>query len=159
MLTNSLYTNYVPALERPDSLFLALRQAYRLGGREYRDRLKQHGLTARQATALLAIRRHPGEGIRFLSDATHADLATCSVLVTKLEALGLIERQSDPADRRRTRLFVTSQAEDVTSAVSHARQAADDRIEDAIGDDADALRTLLTKLTARLAQEPTEILA
>jgi DNA-binding MarR family transcriptional regulator len=144
----------MPRPERHDSLFLALRQAYRLGGREYRDHIKQYGLTPRQATALLAIRRHPGEGISSLSEATRADLATCSVLVAKLEALGLVRREPDPGDRRRTRLFLTSEADEVTRALFRARRAADARIEAAIGDDAPQLRALLARLAARLAAEP-----
>jgi DNA-binding MarR family transcriptional regulator len=141
---------------RPDSLFLALRQAYRLGGREYREGLHRHGLTARQATALLAIRRHPGEGVRFLADRIDADLPTCSALVAKLEARGLVERRDDPADRRRTCLYLTAEAEDVARAVARARRAADARIEAAIGADAEPLRALLTHLTERLQSEPVE---
>jgi DNA-binding MarR family transcriptional regulator len=140
---------------RADSLFLALRQAYRLGGREFRERIKQHGLTSRQATALIAIRRHPGEGISSLSEATHADLATCSVLVTKLEALGLVERQRDQSDRRRTKLFLTPQADEVARAVFRARRAADASIEAALGEDAPQLKALLARLSSRLAAEPT----
>lgn len=147
----------MPRSAPSDSLFLALRQAYRLGGREFRERIRQHGLTPRQATALLAIRRHPGEGVSALSEATHADLATCSVLVTKLEALGLVQREPDPDDRRRTRLFLTPQADEVARAVFRARRAADARIEAAIGDDASELRALLHRLAERLSAEPAEV--
>jgi DNA-binding MarR family transcriptional regulator len=139
---------------RSDSLFLALRQAYRLGGREYRERIREHGLTARQATALLAIRRHPGEGIRSLADRIDADLATCSTIVAKLEARGLLERRDDPDDRRRTRLYLTADAEEIARAVARARRAADAYIEAAIGADADALRLLLAQLIGRLSSEP-----
>jgi DNA-binding MarR family transcriptional regulator len=138
---------------RSESLFLALRQAYRLGGREYREGLRRHGLTARQATALLAIRRNPGEGVRFLADRIDADLPTCSALVTKLEARGLVERRDDPGDRRRTCLYVTAEAEDVARAVARARRAADARIEAVIGPEAPALRALLGQLIDRLQRE------
>jgi DNA-binding MarR family transcriptional regulator len=142
---------------RSESLFLALRQAYRLGGREYRERIREHGLTARQAAALLAIRRHPGEGVRSLADSIDADLATCSTIVAKLEARGLLERRDDPDDRRRTRLYLTSDAEEIARAVARARRAADAHIEAAIGPDAEALRGLLAQLTARLRSEPAEV--
>lgn len=147
-----MYTNYVVTPQRSESLLLALRAAYRLGSREYRARLGTFGLTTRQATVLITIRRHPGEGIRFVSEQIDADLATCSVLVTKLEARGLVRRDVDPSDRRRTRLYVTESAEEVMAAVAQARRDADARIADALGEDAEPLRALLAGLVNRLRE-------
>ena len=79
-----------------------------------------------------------------------ADLATCSVLVTKLEGRGFVRRDVDPTDRRRTRLYVTEAAEEVMASVAEARREADARIADALGEDAEALRALLARLNARL---------
>jgi DNA-binding MarR family transcriptional regulator len=137
-----------------DSIFVALRRAYRLASREYRAALLEFDLTTRQAEALLAVRRHPGEGVRILADAVDIDLPTCSVIVAKLEARDLITRQPDPDDRRRTRLYVTDAAEAVLTHVSAARAAADRRIAAALGPDAGALLVLLNRLRDELHATP-----
>src|SRR6476646_9258543 len=94
---NDMHTNYMTTRGR-DSIFVALRRAYRLGSREYRASLHEFDLTPEQAQALLSVRRLPGEGVRSLADTVDVDLPTCSVIVSKLEARGLIARVPDPDD-------------------------------------------------------------
>jgi DNA-binding MarR family transcriptional regulator len=136
-----------------EGIFWALQRAFRLSLREYRERLNQFDLTARQAALLLSVDANPGHGVRFASVAIGADFPTCSALVGRLEERGLIERRSDPDDRRRTRLYLTPAAAEIVAAVEAAQQAADARIATALGPDAETLRPLLLRLSERLSAE------
>jgi DNA-binding MarR family transcriptional regulator len=140
-----------------EGLFWTLQRAFRLSLREYRDRLTNFDLTARQAALLLSVRSQPGHGVRFASEAIGADFPTTSALVARLEERGLLERRSDPDDRRRTRLYLTPAAAEIVEAVESAQRAADARITAAIGPDAVALRPLLERLCERLAAEQAEV--
>jgi len=137
-----------------DGLLSALRHAFRLGSRPYRADLAHLDLTARQAALLLAVEGHPGHGVKFAAGQIGADVPTCSALVTRLEERSLIERRADPADRRRTMLFVTPDALPLVDAVLAARAAADERMTMAAGADLPLLRQLLTDLADRLSAPP-----
>ncbi len=134
-----------------DSLFATLQRAYRLGRREYRERLAHLDLTAKQAKLLLTLNTSPGRGVRFAAEAIGADIPTCSALVARLEEDGLVRRTADPDDRRRTRLYLTTEAEAIVEAVKAAEGAAEERLAAAAGADAGQLLLLLARLCQRLA--------
>ncbi|HEY7294046.1 MAG TPA: MarR family winged helix-turn-helix transcriptional regulator [Dehalococcoidia bacterium] len=136
-----------------ESLFWNLQRAYRLSRREYSERLSHFDLTARQAALLLAVRTHPGRGVRSAAEAIGADVPTCSALVTRLEERALIVRRSDRSDRRRTCLYLSPEAEEIVDAVEGAQRAADARLKSALGADAEQLRPLLARLCERLSAE------
>ncbi|MGO4128674.1 MarR family winged helix-turn-helix transcriptional regulator [Inquilinus sp. YAF38] len=82
---------------------------------------KTAGLTPQQHQALLAIKGFPGR-----DRVTIGELAEQLVqrhhstvgLVDRLEALGLVRRESDPADRRRAMVALTDRAEEVLAGLS-----------------------------------------
>jgi DNA-binding MarR family transcriptional regulator len=86
---------------------------------EVAERLRQHwsvhaaalGLTAIQAKVLL--RLTPGEAIpmRKLAQQLDYDASNLTTLVDKLAALGALERQADPADRRVKALVLTPEGQ------------------------------------------------
>jgi DNA-binding MarR family transcriptional regulator len=145
-----MYTNHTVNINGSPSLLSTLRHAYRLSSQEYREHLRPFDLTARQAAALLAIQQSPGEGLRTLAEEIDIDLASCSVLVSRLEARGLVSRVPDEADRRRTCLHVTDEARTVLAEVAEARAAADAKISAALGSDAAVLRRVLERLSRQL---------
>lgn len=82
---------------------------------------REAGLAPRQHQALLAIKGFPRDG-----DVTIHDLAerlciqhhSAVELVDRLVEAGLVERQQDPADRRRVLLRLTRSAERVLARLS-----------------------------------------
>jgi len=64
--------------------------------------MRNHGLGARHATALLSIALYGPMTITQLAKRHHVMLKTASLIAVELEGAGLIERREDPADRRRT---------------------------------------------------------
>lgn len=137
-------------------LFAALRDAFRLGARSYREELAHLDLTPRQAALLVAIRSHPGHGVKFAAGQIGADVPTCSALVARLVERGLVERRAHPGDRRRTMLYVTSEAVALIETVERARAVADRRLAAAAGSDLPRLLRLLERLSERLS-EPAEV--
>jgi DNA-binding MarR family transcriptional regulator len=64
-------------------------------------------LTVPQLRALTWIRRHPGQGLSPLADHLGMSLPACSALVDRLVKAGLLERSTDPSERRRIQLRLT----------------------------------------------------
>jgi DNA-binding MarR family transcriptional regulator len=106
---------------------------------------KEAGLTPQQHQALLAIKGFPGR-----DRVTIGELAEQLVqrhhstvgLVDRLEALGLVRREADPADRRRAMVALTDRAEEVLAGLSAIHRAELRR-----------LRPSLAALLERLGQE------
>ena len=116
-------------------------------------RLRQQdhtGLGPTMTAALSSINKHGG--------LTHGELAaieqvappTITVIVGKMEALGLVSRETDPADRRVTRIRITAAGVDQLDEVRNRRTSWLASRMDALSDDerrrlADAI-DVLTKL-------------
>jgi DNA-binding MarR family transcriptional regulator len=64
-------------------------------------------LTVPQLRALTWIRRKPGQGLSPLADHLGMSLPACSALVDRLVRAGLVERATDPTERRRIQLRLT----------------------------------------------------
>ncbi|WP_186002533.1 MarR family winged helix-turn-helix transcriptional regulator [Mycobacterium sp. KBS0706] len=87
---------------------------------------KEAGLTPQQHQALLAIKGFPdrdrvtiGELAEQLVQRHHSTVG----LVDRLEALGLVRREADPADRRRALVALTDRAEAVLAGLSAIHRA------------------------------------
>ncbi|NVJ70361.1 MAG: MarR family transcriptional regulator [Alphaproteobacteria bacterium] len=74
-------------------------------------------VTRAQAKMLLSVWRNPGITQQAL--AARLDIATMSVCrqVDALEERGMLERRSDPSDRRVRRLFITEKTEPVLKVI------------------------------------------
>ena len=75
-------------------------------------------LTVPQMRALLFVQRRPDVGLVDLGEHLGASPSTCSVLVEGLVRQGLVDREPDPAERRRVQLRVTP---DGAAVVARAR--------------------------------------
>lgn len=100
---------------------------FRLGLRRFLDfseqAAKEMGLTPRQHQALLSIRGYPGKDSITVGElAEHLLIRHHSAveLSNRLEALGLIARNVDPADGRRILLSLTPAAEGILTKMSAA---------------------------------------
>ncbi len=73
--------------------------------------LQGSGVTIPQLTLLDWIATAPGCGIREIAAGLGLTAPTVSVGVRRLEAMGLLERRSDPRDRRAIQLFLTERGQ------------------------------------------------
>jgi DNA-binding MarR family transcriptional regulator len=109
---------------RPSATSLELADALRPTIARLARRLRQQdhsGLGPTMTAALASIAKHGG--------LTHGELAaieqvappTITAVVGKMEALGLVSRETDTADRRVTRIYVTAAGTDQLDEVRNRR--------------------------------------
>jgi DNA-binding MarR family transcriptional regulator len=90
--------------------------------RTYADQLAQaHGLTRAQWVILARLERQPDLSQNELAALAEVTPMTVARLVDRLEALGLVKRCTDPADRRIWRLRLTPAAAPVLRGLSVER--------------------------------------
>ncbi len=79
------------------------------------QRLKDLGITRAQWSALAALSRHEIEGTiqSHLARELEVGKVTIGGLIDRLEASGIVERQTDAEDRRIRRVFITAKGYDV----------------------------------------------
>jgi MarR family transcriptional regulator for hemolysin len=84
-------------------------------------RARGQGMTRAQWLILFRLRGAPGLTQRELAVLLEVEPITVGRLVDRLEARGLIERRSDPGDRRVWRLHLTAAAAPVLTEIDSAR--------------------------------------
>lgn len=97
-----------------EHLVHALREAALHWNREITDFGRRHGLGDTDVRALIALldleRAQAPATPGVLGSRLHLSSAACTALIDRMTAAGLVEREPDPADRRRVRLRVTASA-------------------------------------------------
>jgi DNA-binding MarR family transcriptional regulator len=84
-----------------------IRRAYQIAMALFIEEVQGVGVTQLQYVMLRAIRHHPDESHRRLSELTAIDRTTVGWIVTSLEEKGLLVVRANPNDRRRRRLELT----------------------------------------------------
>jgi DNA-binding MarR family transcriptional regulator len=126
-------------------------RAARASTRFYQSQLTDFDITPRQATAILALVDNPGVTLGALADALRSDQATASAVVDRLLAAELVKRETDPADRRRARLYATDKAMRIAERVAEARRRTDEMLEATLGaQTAQKLKRVLTRMSEQL---------
>lgn len=79
--------------------------------RAFQKRMVGHSLTLAQARALVYVSRHRGIRQVDLAEMLEVQPITLARLIDQLELHGLVQRRSDPSDRRAYQLHPTDKAE------------------------------------------------
>ncbi|HUC18494.1 MAG TPA: MarR family transcriptional regulator [Acetobacteraceae bacterium] len=103
-----------------DLLFL-LHDVARLLRIESDKRARGNGMTRAQWVMLIWLDRRPGLSQKELSELLEVEPITVARLVDRLEARGMVERRSDPTDRRIWRLHLRPAALAVLSEIERHR--------------------------------------
>jgi DNA-binding MarR family transcriptional regulator len=69
---------------------------------------RETGLSTAQTFVLQLLREAPAESMNDLAARTSTDQCSVSVVVSRLEAKGLVARRPSPTDARRTQVVITS---------------------------------------------------
>ena len=93
-----------------DSLGFLLNDVARLIRRRFDERARVVGATRAQWKTLLVLSRNEGLNQGALADRLEVEPITLARMIDRLEEAGLVERRSDPADRRAWRIFLTEAA-------------------------------------------------
>jgi len=117
----------------PRDFRLLLSRAARTATRYFQDRALEQELSVVQAQALMVIDANPSLNVGALAAMLSKDQASTSILVDKLMSIGLVTRATDPVDRRRAQLFLTSQARPIVDHLERARDDIDRLVLQALG--------------------------
>jgi MarR family transcriptional regulator for hemolysin len=135
-----------------DTIGFLLNDAARLMRKDFERRTRSLGLTRAQWQALFHLARNEGCNQATLADLLEVEPITLARLVDRLELGGLVERRSDPGDRRARLLFLGARAhpllEQLRALGAETREVALAGIDE---DERTLLMTLLTKMRANLS--------
>src|SRR5215207_3761730 len=100
-----------PAGERRlgDFLCFAIYSANLAFGRAYRKGLEDLGLTYPQWIAIVALWEQDGQTVSELGEKMFLESNTLTPVLKKLETMGYLRRQRDPADERQVRVSLTDE--------------------------------------------------
>ena len=110
-------------MEQQDTLGFLLADVSRLMRRAFQQRLEGSDLTLAQARTLVRISRHQGIRQVELAELLEIQPITLARLIDQLAAGGLVERRSDPHDRRAYQLFLTAAATPQLDAIQRVGEA------------------------------------
>jgi len=112
--------------------------------RRVEDMLAPYGLVLSQFEALAKIARKPGMIQQELVSLLLVTKGNVGALLDRLESIGLVERRSDPNDRRANRLYLTSRGETMINEIFEKHCAGIREIMSPL--DADQCRTMQSLL-------------
>lgn len=119
-----------------------------------RPHLREHGLSDQQWRVLRVLDAHNGEGLETGRIAREAQLLgpSLSGVLARMERDGLVSRQRDPADARRSVVLPTPQGRALVQALSGAVEAHYAHLEARLG--RDRLAQLYALLDSLIALHP-----
>jgi len=82
------------------------------------------GITGPQRLVIRIVGRAPGVSAGMLADVLHLDPSTLTGVLRRLQGRGLLQRTTEPADRRRVRLYLTTKGRRFDVVVSGTVEAA-----------------------------------
>ena len=92
-----------------DFLCFAIYSANLAFGRAYRRGLDDLGLTYPQWIAIVALWEQDGQTVSELGEKMFLESNTLTPILKKLESMGYLRRQRDPADERQVRISLTDE--------------------------------------------------
>jgi DNA-binding MarR family transcriptional regulator len=113
----------------------------------YRPLLEPMGLTHPQYLVMLALWQHAPLSVRDLSRLLQLDPGTLSPLLKRLEAIGYVDRQRDPADERSLAVTLTARGRALRSEAEKIPPAIVSRLGMPI-EELESLHATLTRVIA-----------
>jgi homoprotocatechuate degradation regulator HpaR len=111
---------------------LLLQSRERLIGR-FRPALKRHGVTDQQYRVLRAIETHASLEPREICAICHISSPSLTGVLARMERDGLVRRERDPADQRRTVIEATAKGRKMVERLSHSVEAHYQWLEKSLG--------------------------
>ena len=134
-------------MDEHQNLGFLLKDVSRLYTRRFEDRAQAFALTLPQCKALAYLSKNEGVSQKKLAELIDVDPMSLVRILDRMEADGWVERRPDPEDRRASSLRVTEKAKPV---LDHIWQLAAETRAEALSGLANAERTVLVELLARL---------
>lgn len=110
------------------SLPYLLSDSVRLLRRAFDARVRQLGMTSRQARLLLILDVTEGENQGHYAELLEVEPISLTRMVDRMADGGLVERRRDPADRRAWRLFLTPRSREMIDEVRDSLSGLEDEM-------------------------------
>ena len=142
-----------PKVNPAKDLGFLVADSYRLMRRVFDQRRGDGSLPLAQTRALLFVSRHEGVCQRDLAERLDLQPMTLARSLDQLVAAGLVERRTDPADRRAFRIFLCPPAKPVLARIRRDIDAiAREALAGFSADEAALLNDLLVRLRDQLGK-------
>ena len=103
---------------------------------------------------ILFVSRHPGAGQKEIAEFSHVSTAAVNQTVKEMLAAGLLRKESDDTDKRRSRLYLTEKGADIADRMKQSFEDRDARITAALTPEKEReLIALLDTVRACLEEE------
>lgn len=141
-----------------DQLGFLISDVSRLLRRAFDERARGIGVTRPQWRVLTALKRMEGCNQGALAEFLDVEPITLCRMVDRLEEAGLVERRSNPADRRAWLLYMTDTGQARTAELRPlALGLFGDALEGLDTAEQEALETALDRVRANLSRRPLEV--
>lgn len=137
-----------PSTRLGEFLCFAVYSANLAFGRAYRPILDKVGLTYTQYVTLVALAEDDDQTVSELGDKLFLESNTLTPILKKLEVLGLVERQRNPADERQVRVNLTAAGRKLRQRVE--ANASELKEATGLGEDFDKVQRTLASLRDNL---------
>jgi len=135
----------------------ALAQVARLMRRDFDARARSIGVTRPQWQVLALVNRNEGINQGGLAELIEVEPITVARMVDRLQDSSLIERRSDPADRRAWKLFLTDKGRGLLRELQpHGAAMAQHMLEGLNTEERAQFSGLLERMRANLTRQPVE---
>ncbi|HVZ91048.1 MAG TPA: MarR family transcriptional regulator [Rhizomicrobium sp.] len=116
---------------------------------------RTYGMTRAQWIILARLDRQPGMSQNELAAICEVEPISVARLVDRLEARGMVERRSDPADRRVRRLHLLPASRPILAEIARYRDRLDAELNDGLEPAArEAFVNVLLHIKAKLTADP-----
>lgn len=140
-----------------DQVFSLLRKAHHQMVREVDARaVAEHGITSAQGGALRTIAEHGVCSLSVVSETLGINASAMTGMAARLEAMGLVERRTDPSDARAVALSLTEQGAATVQAADAHFSDVERRLTRAAGGDAAQARAFLAAVIEEFADRRAE---
>ena len=143
-----------------DRIVSSLSQVARLMRRHFDERARAIGVTRPQWQVLTLVGKHEGINQGGVADLIEVEPITVGRMVDRLQESGLIERRSDPADRRAWRLFLTERGRGLLGQLQPCGAAtASLALEGVSAEERALLHDILERMRGNLSRKSAEAVA
>jgi MarR family transcriptional regulator, organic hydroperoxide resistance regulator len=110
------------------------------------------GINVSQSFILQCLLYNNGCTLSEISVRAQIENSSLTTMADKLERLGLVERKSDPQNRRVIRLFLTASGKELAEKVQSSGEEFDRYLRNVLGEDMDKLFDSLNQISASISQ-------
>mgnify|MGYP001555165318 CR=1 FL=1 len=134
-------------MKSEDCIFFQLSRVSRAGARYWHKKVAPFGVTSAQALVMMLLSEQDGITSRDLGEKVEFDSATLTGLIDRLVRAGMIERQSNPDDRRAILVYLTETGQK-TAGQLHSMVGGDNQafLSDLTEEEGMILKSLLKKI-------------